>query len=156
MTHEKEEAPMFRSQKGFTLIELVIVIVVLGILAAMAIPKYISIQRDARISSVNGIAGGLRGAVALARAKYMVVGNNAAVTVDMDGTLVTCAAITGIPTGTATGITAAMQDTSGYFITYVVGPPATAAFSPGAVAIPTCQALYTGTTGIVTTSTAGC
>ena len=145
-----------RSQKGFTLIELVIVVVALGILAALAIPRYISMYSQARTSAVNGMAGGIKAAVALARAEYYIIGSTVAVTVNMDGTLVACAAGTGIPTGTAAGITAALQDTSGFFIAYVPGPPATAAFSPGTVNLPTCQALYNGTTGIVTVTTTGC
>ena len=144
---------MFRSQKGFTLIELVIVIVVLGILAAIAIPRYISIQRDARIASVNGIAGGLRGAVALARAKYMATQNSAAITVDMDGTAVDCNAVTGIPVGTATGIGAAMQSLDGYTVDYTVAA-AVIFWPPGGNA--TCQAVYNGTTGVVTIATGGC
>jgi MSHA pilin protein MshA len=144
---------MFKSQKGFTLIELVIVIVVLGILAGIAIPKYISIQRDARIASVNGIAGGIRGAVALARAKYLVNQNTTIATVDMDSTLVTCAVGSGIPTGDATGIVAAMQDVSGYTVTYPTGT--TVRFTPpGGNA--NCQATYDGTTGIVTPDVTVC
>ncbi|SGZ04932.1 Type II secretory pathway, pseudopilin [Moritella viscosa] len=46
--------------KGFTLIELVIVIIILGILTATAIPKFIDISRDARISVLESIAGSMR------------------------------------------------------------------------------------------------
>lgn len=152
---------MSRSQKGFTIIELVIVIVILGLLAALAIPKYIAIQQQARIAVVNGMAGGLRGAVALARAQYMAAGNMAALNVTMDGGPVVCNVGTGIPVALATGITAAMQDTTGFFITYVAGPPATASFTPGAAALVNCRAIYTYTvgppaSGIVTVDTTVC
>jgi len=86
---------MVRTHKGFTLIELVVVIVILGILAAFAIPRYVNTTTDARIAAVNGLAGGLRSAVSLAKAKYQIVGNFTLATVDMDGTLVACAVGTG-------------------------------------------------------------
>ena len=55
-----------RNQKGFTLIELVLVIVVLGILAAVAVPRFITLTTAARTASVNGMAGAVRSAVSLA------------------------------------------------------------------------------------------
>ena len=150
-----------RGQKGFTLIELVIVIVILGILAAVAVPRYIRIVSEARMAAVNGMASGLRSAVMLARARYIVAGDNAAGTVDMDGTSVAVQPGSGVPLGTLPGIVTAMTDTTGYTVTPTVGPPDTVTFWPVNGGTPTCSVLYTGPTtsvtpAVITTTLTGC
>ena len=62
----------FSKQKGFTLIELVVVIVILGILAATAAPKFIDLTGDARTSVMKGVQGSINTAVNLAHAKALV------------------------------------------------------------------------------------
>lgn len=63
---------MARSQRGFTLIELIVVIVILGILAVTAVPRFIDISKDARIATVKALAGTFRSSVKLVHAKAQI------------------------------------------------------------------------------------
>jgi prepilin-type N-terminal cleavage/methylation domain-containing protein len=66
---------LHRSERGFTLIELVIVIVILGILAAIAIPKYEDMQEQARSATIKGQVGSIRSAVAIQYGRNALAGS---------------------------------------------------------------------------------
>lgn len=114
-----------KSQSGFTLIEMVAVIIILAIMAATALPKFTNLSGEARYASLSGLQGGLRSAMALAKAKWLTAQSSALDTVNFNGTsvsVVTVAAETvsgtaGYPTANSVGIEAAMDS----FGTYTSG-----------------------------------
>ncbi|WP_394147705.1 type II secretion system protein [Shewanella atlantica] len=100
-----------RKQQGFSLIELVIVIVILGLLAATAIPRFLNVTDDAEDASLEGVTGGLATAVGFVRAQWEVDGrqNNSVV---LDGTTVSLDTRFGYPTGITNDSATAMNNAS--------------------------------------------
>jgi len=94
---------MKQVQRGFTLIELVMVIVILGVLAAVAIPKFVDLSSEAKQAAVNGIAGAAGSASAINYAGCAAVNNT--VTADKCILVNTCALVAGLLQGGFAGAT---------------------------------------------------
>ena len=148
---------------GFTLIELIIVIVILGILAVTAAPKFINLQNDARKSTVTAMAGAVKSAAAMTYSKAVLAGQDAASsgTITIDGKRVTL--VWGYPAASTAGLAyvidapstdwTADTNTNGSYILTPVG------MTSGASA--TCKVTYTpsarsGSAPKVVPTTTGC
>lgn len=111
-----------QAQGGFTLIELIVVIVILGILAATALPKFANLSGDARFASVNAAKGAMTSASAIVHGKILV--NPSAVDSTANTITVENAAIevsNGYPKASSGGIMSAAGLSSDDYVLYTVG-----------------------------------
>ena len=135
---------MKKNQTGFTLIELIVVITILGILSAFALPRFAALQTDARIAKMNAALGSLKAAAALAHSVQLTQGLAPGASVALEGSVITMA--NGYPqsTNASIGHAAGFATAAGVaFPEYVLASTATVLTVTPDASHPACAVTYT-------------
>lgn len=132
------------AQRGFTLIELIVVLVILGILAAFAIPRFANVNAEARQAAIRGLAGSLRSSSALVHGLALARGMTAASgqTVQLEGAVVKL--VHGYPEASDDGIGNSVMNLDGFTRT-VDSAAGTVTYVPenAPASSATCSVVYT-------------
>lgn len=154
-----------KRQSGFTLIEMVAVIIILAIMAAIAFPKFTNLSGQARLASLNGLAGSIRSAVTLAKATWLANNSGVASTVNMNGTAVSIITpamapvsevMWGVPRTSSAIIWALDGNTTGYTSTLLGGNSGVAFWPTGVASQTACSVYYaSGTATLAASAAAG-
>ena len=128
-----------RIEGGFSWIELLVVVTILGILAVFAVPRFASLEGQARLAATQTLAGSVRSGAALAHALWLAEGNPASPSVTMEGQAITM--VFGYPD--AATIESTLIEYSGFKLTTPGGSAVFTMESPTGTPVANCFVTYT-------------
>jgi len=141
------------AQSGFTLIELIMVVVILGILSAVAIPRFADLGSEARTASLEGLAGAVKSSSAIVHAKWLA-GGSTGTSVTMEGGTAVTTTAAGYPDALVAGIATAAQIDANDYAHGADNAGSTIAYTIQANCLVTYNAGVTPPTAVVTST--GC